>query len=77
MSQPLQTAICLLHDRLKKTGIKIIASIYDGIILEAPEYDIEMTEHILKDFMVEAGQAYLKNVPFVVDVSVVGNWAEK
>jgi hypothetical protein len=31
----------------------------------------------LRDLMVEAEQVYLKNVSVVVDVSIVGIWAEK
>ena len=39
--------------------------------------EVEKAQEILRDSMVEAGQVYLKNVPVVVDVSVVGDWAEK
>ena len=31
----------------------------------------------VRDFMIEAGQCYLKDVPILVDVSVVDNWYEK
>jgi DNA polymerase I-like protein with 3'-5' exonuclease and polymerase domains len=59
------------------TDIKIIACIHDEIILEAPINEIKKAQEILSDSMVEAGQVYLKNVPVVVDVSVVGDWSEK
>ena len=70
-------ALCLLHEKVSGTEIKIVACIHDEIILEAPEDETEMAGCMLKDSMVEAGQVYLKNVPVVVDESVAGNWAEK
>ena len=73
----IKTALCLLHERVINIEIKIIACIHDEIILEAPEDEVEKAQKILRDSMVEAGQMYLKNVPVVVDVSVVRNWAEK
>ena len=47
---------------------------YSGVSVS---FSLAQREEILRDSMVEAGQVYLKNVPVVVDVSVVGNWAEK
>ena len=73
----IKTALCLLHERVSGTEIKVVACIHDEIILEAPMSEIEKAQDILSDSMVEAGQVYLKNVPVVVDVSVVGNWSEK
>lgn len=73
----IKMALCLLHEKLSGTDIKIIACIHDEIILEAPVNETEMAEHILTDSMIEAGQMYLKNVPVAVDASVVENWAEK
>ena len=55
----------------------IVACIHDEIILEASMNEVEKAQEILRDSMIEAGQVYLENVPVVVDVSVVGNWAEK
>jgi DNA polymerase I-like protein with 3'-5' exonuclease and polymerase domains len=56
---------------------KIVACIHDGIILEAPEEETDLAEHVLRNAMIEAGQVYLKDLPAVVDVSVVENWSEK
>jgi DNA polymerase I-like protein with 3'-5' exonuclease and polymerase domains len=69
----IKKALCLLHERLSGTEIKIIACIHDEIILEAPMSEVEKAQEILWDSMVEAGQMYLKNVPVVVDVSAVEN----
>jgi len=73
----IKMALCLLHERVSGTDIKIVACIHDEIILEASMGEVEKAQEILRDSMIEAGQVYLKNVPVVVDVSVVGNWAEK
>jgi hypothetical protein len=37
----------------------------------------ETAAHILKESMIDAGKMYLKDVPVLVDVSVVDNWYEK
>jgi DNA polymerase I len=73
----IKKALCLLHERVSGTEIKIVACIHDEIILEAPINEVEKAGCVLKDSMVEAGQVYLKNVPVVVDVSVGENWAGK
>jgi DNA polymerase I-like protein with 3'-5' exonuclease and polymerase domains len=70
-------ALCLLHEILKDTGIRIVACIHDEIILEAPIGESEVAAKILHDFMVEAGQCYLKKIPVEVDVSEADNWSEK
>jgi DNA polymerase-1 len=70
-------ALCLLHERLQGSGIKIIGCIHDEIILEAPIAETETAAQILRNSMIEAGQCYLKNVPILVDVSVADNWYEK
>jgi DNA polymerase I len=41
-----KTALCLLHERLSGTDIKIIACIYDEIILEAPMNEVEKAQEI-------------------------------
>ena len=73
----IKKALCLLYERVSGTEIKVVACIHDEIILEASVNDVEKAQKILRDSMVEAAQMYLKNVPVVVDVSVVGDWAEK
>jgi len=70
-------ALCLLHERLQGSGIKIIGCIHDEIIIETPVAEIETAAQILHDSMVDAGRMYLKDVPVVVDVSVADNWFEK
>jgi DNA polymerase I len=73
----IKTALCLLHKMVSGTEIKVVACIHDEIILEAPVNEVEKAQEILRCSMVEAGQVYLKNVPVVVYVSVVGDWSGK
>jgi hypothetical protein len=42
-----------------------------------PISSAESAAQILHDSMVDAGKMYLKDIPVVVDVAVVGNWWEK
>jgi DNA polymerase-1 len=70
-------ALCILHERIQGSGIKIIGCIHDEIIIEAPVTETDTAAQILRDSMIAAGQMYLKDVPIVVDVSVVNNWYEK
>ena len=70
-------ALCLLHERSQGTRIRIIGCIHDEIIIEAPIAETEIAAEILKDSMTDAGKMYLKDVPVLVDVSLVDNWYEK
>ena len=45
--------------------------------IEASVAETEIAAQILKDSMIDAGKIYLKDVPIVVDVSVVDNWYQK
>jgi hypothetical protein len=39
--------------------------------------EIDTVAQILRESMIDAGKMYLRDVPIVVDVSVVDNWYEK
>jgi len=51
--------------------------LHDEILIEAPIEEIDAASQILKESMIDAGTAYLKNVPVVAEVSVADNWYEK
>ena len=70
-------ALCILHDRSRHNEIRIIGCIHDEIIIEAPVEEIDTAAQILKQSMIDAGTAYLKDVPVVVEVSIACNWYEK
>jgi len=70
-------ALCILRDRSRNNGIKVVGCIHDEIIIEAPVEEAEAAAQILKQSMIDAGKVYLKNVPIVVEVSIADNWYEK
>jgi DNA polymerase I-like protein with 3'-5' exonuclease and polymerase domains len=39
--------------------------------------ETDTASQILRESMIDAGKMYLKDVPVLVDVSVVENWYEK
>ena len=51
--------------------------LHDEILIEAPIEEIDAASQILKESMIDAGTAHLKNVPVVAEVSVADNWYEK
>ncbi len=73
----LKRALCVLHERIKNTGLKIVGCIHREILMEAPIDETDAATQIMRESMTEAAQHYLKEVPVVVDVSAVDNWYEK
>jgi len=73
----LKRALCILHERIKNTGVRIIGCIHREILMEAPINETAAANQIIRNSMIEAAQHYLKEIPVVVDVSVVDSWYEK
>ena len=48
----IKMALCLLHEKLSGTEIKVVACIHDEIIFEAPINEVEKAQEILRDSMV-------------------------
>ena len=63
--------------KLVGTGAKIIGTVHDEIILEAPEDKAESIAEILRDVMIQGGSEVLKKVPIEVEVTISNSWAEK
>lgn len=72
-----KAALAKLPFALEGTGAKLIGTVHDEILLEAPEETAEEAACVLQIVMEQAGQHYLTKVPVKADVSVVGSWAEK
>jgi DNA polymerase I len=70
-------ALALLPQRLADAGARIIGTVHDEIILEVPEEKAYAAAAILRETMIEAGEAYLARVPVEVDVAIGKTWAEK
>jgi DNA polymerase I-like protein with 3'-5' exonuclease and polymerase domains len=50
----------LLHERLSGTDIKIVACIHDEIILETPEDETDVAEHVLRNAMIRQAKCISK-----------------
>jgi len=62
---------------LANTGAQIIGTVHDEIILEVPDEMANDAAAILRETMMQAGQAYLGQVPVGVEVTIGDTWAEK
>jgi DNA polymerase I-like protein with 3'-5' exonuclease and polymerase domains len=51
--------------------------VHDEIILEVPDEMGNDAAAILREAMIESGQAYLARVPVEVEVNIGDTWAEK
>jgi DNA polymerase I len=72
-----KAALARLPIALKETGARLIGTVHDEILLEAPENAAEQVAQILQQVMEQAGQRYLRKVPVKAEVAVVSSWAEK
>jgi DNA polymerase-1 len=72
-----KAALAKLPIALKETGARLIGTVHDEILLEAPEGKAEQAAQILQQAMEQAGQRYLKKVPVKAEVAIALNWAEK
>jgi DNA polymerase I-like protein with 3'-5' exonuclease and polymerase domains len=70
-------ALGLLPKRLVGLGAWIIGTVHDEIILEIPKEMADDAAEILRETMIEAGQAFLARVPVEVEVTIGKTWAEK
>jgi DNA polymerase-1 len=70
-------ALILLGERIAGSDGKIIGTVHDEIILEAPDDRADELAAILRNTMIEAGAVYLKRVPVDADVKIADSWAGK
>jgi DNA polymerase-1 len=69
-------ALAWLPQALAGTDAKIVGTVHDEILVEAPEENAESVAQILKATMELAGQVYLKTVPVIADIRIGLSWAE-
>jgi DNA polymerase-1 len=72
-----KAALVKLPIALKETGARLIGTVHDEILLEAPEGTAERAAQILQQVMEQAGHQYLRKVPVKAEVAITLNWAEK
>ena len=72
----LKLALCEIHRALPKNA-KIIATVNDEIIVEAPEAQAERVKKLLAKFMVSVfDKLFKEQVPIKVDTKICENWGE-
>ena len=72
----LKLALCEIHKALPKDA-KVIATVHDEIIVEAPEAQAEQVKKLLPKIMVSVfDKLFKKQVPIEVDAKICENWDE-
>lgn len=69
-------ALIMINNAIKDSDIKLINTVHDEIILEAPQEQSEYAAKLLESKMIEAARVYLKKVPIVVDVHIADFWSK-
>ena len=70
----LKKALALLPAAIAHTGAKIIGAVHDEILLECPSDTAEEAAKILRSTMIQAGLAFMKQVPIEVDIAIGDSW---
>lgn len=73
----LKQALGMLPAALKGTGARIVATVHDEIVLEAPEDQAQEVGTRLETVMKQAGRTYVTRVPIEVKVVIASNWIKK
>ena len=73
----LKQALGLLWTKLKSTSGRLLASVHDELVLEAPKAEAHEICKITEEAMINGMQTYLKKVPVKVESAVGESWAEK
>jgi DNA polymerase-1 len=72
----LKRALALLPAALTGTGARIVGTVHDEIILEAPKARAEEAATRLEAVLQQAGRTYLTRVPIEVEVVIANNWVK-
>lgn len=75
----LKAALYLAYNAFKDTGVQIILTVHDEIILRCQDHpDVkEWARKTLEECMVKGMSAYLRKVPVVADAACAYSWADK
>lgn len=73
----LKQAMVLLRPRLAALGARIVLSVHDELLVEAPAELAEDIQQVVEQGMVEGMQAFVPDVPIVVEASVRPTWAKE
>ncbi|NJO43535.1 MAG: bifunctional 3'-5' exonuclease/DNA polymerase [Cyanobacteria bacterium CRU_2_1] len=67
-------ALVKLNKVLAETGVKLICTVHDEILLECPVAEAKHINYLLRRCMVAAARKFLHPIPVVVDVKVSTSW---
>ena len=73
----LKQALGLLPAAFRGTGVQVVATVHDEIVLEAPEDQAQEVAARLETVMKQAGQTSVTRVPIEVEVMIANNWMKK
>jgi DNA polymerase I-like protein with 3'-5' exonuclease and polymerase domains len=72
----MKRAIVLVAERLPE-GTRILSTVHDELIVEAPEADADAVRELVGATMQEAMEALFPEVPIEVDTGTCNHWGEK
>jgi DNA polymerase I-like protein with 3'-5' exonuclease and polymerase domains len=72
----MKKAMVLLHPRLAALGARIVLTVHDELLVEAPEEQAEEVQDVVVTGMIEGMETFLKTVPIEVEASARGTWAK-
>lgn len=71
----MKAALILLHRRLHVLGARLILTIHDEVLVEAPEEQAEEVLEVVVASMVEGMARFVPEVPIVVEAEIKRTWA--
>ena len=72
----LKAAMILLHRRLPAFGARLVLTVHDEVLVEAPEGVAEAVLSLVEACMIEGMEEFVKGVPIVVEAEVRTSWAK-
>jgi DNA polymerase I len=69
-------ALVKLNKVLAETGVKLICTVHDEILLECPVAQAKHISYLLHRCMVAAARKFLHPIPVVVDIKVSASWGD-
>jgi DNA polymerase-1 len=72
----MKRAMVILHERLQAFGARLILTVHDEVLVEAPIDVAEQVKSVVVTAMTEGMQEFVKSVPIIVEANLRRTWAE-
>lgn len=69
-------ALVFLYKSLKSYNAKLVNTVHDEIVVEAPEDKVKEVKELLEKEMVRAGKEVVKLVPMIVEAEIADYWTK-